>query len=115
MVRGASIGESGSASHTAASARLSYDLIYLDDNNRESDVSEDEIRLVRDTSAFGSVLPNEEPGGSGCEGKDVGQVGGVGTGQMERGMVGKTLEAKTYSMVENIEKVCLVAKSKQQC
>lgn len=110
MVRGASVGASASASDTTASSRLSYDLVYLDDNNRESDVSEDEIRLVRDTSAFGSILPDEEPGGSGSEGTDGGQAGGIRTRQIDKGIVGKILEAKADSMAEKREKVCLVAK-----
>lgn len=47
-----------------------YDLVYLDDDNRECDVPEEDVRLLRDADDISSVFgrrtdPKASPGGGG--------------------------------------------------
>lgn len=71
---------------------LAYDLVYLDDDNRESEVPEEDVRPVRDTRHKAGLLmlhqKKERPGqagGSGTAGGNTGTVDVDGTSREEVG------------------------------
>lgn len=71
---------------------LSYDLVYLDDRNRESEVPEEDVRAVQDASHRDSLLTLHQkkgsPGKAGDSGAAEGQAGVGGGGDMSRQEVG---------------------------
>lgn len=103
-VREAGVGKS-EAGTRAATSRLSYDLMYLDDNNRECEVSREDIKLVqRAYNLDGNLEKDERGAGVGGDGGNE-QLVGVRAMQMESGGVRENLEAKTTDKCRNIQKV----------
>ena len=67
---------------------LAYDLVYLDDRNRESEVPEEDVRPVQDARHRDSLLTwhqkKETPGQTGASGAAEGKARAVGVGGMSR-------------------------------
>lgn len=67
---------------------LAYDLVYLDDHNRESEVPEEDVRAVQDVRHKDSLLTlrqkKEGPGQAGDSVAAEGKAGAVGVDGMSR-------------------------------